>query len=373
MKKILLSLILSILVSNLFAGPKAPILDPIEFDLVQDQGEYNTFTVDPRIEVIAMICRLAEMPAFNYNYEGDNTFLSQMDSIFSKYKDHKAVKSVKALNKKGIEGDAFISLAYHIKPDFSGTVIDFSPFPETLFYSWKNIPVNTIYKLVKEIHQFALDTNFPRIYLLNRATYIANTGNMKKSAEKCGIAKWAKEFFMMDSFERPVLNVSQINVGCNYYDFVIGQDGKRLAYLTTFPGTYFDSFETMYICMYAQIFATENWPKIKENYSKYMRAWSLKVSPDNKKEIESREFIDYDFVQVIVNYLYLAYLKDVEPENHMSWEELYGYFEKQFADENIIKVWDLVLEYQANRDKYPTFLDFSEPVVNFINQLSFEE
>ena len=74
----------------------------------------------------------------------------------------------------------------------------------------------------------------------------------------------------------------------------------------------------------------------------------------------------------MTNYLYLAYLKDVEPENHVSWEELYGYFEKQFADENILKVWDLVLEYQSNRDKYLSFSDFSEPVVNFINQLSVE-
>ena len=372
MKKTLISLLLSIFVCSLFAGPKAPVLEPIEFEIVQNQGEYNTFTVDPRIEVMAMLCRLAEMPDFNQNYQGSNYFLGQMDSLFSKYKDHKTVKSIKALNKKGIQGDAFISLAYHIKSDFSGTIIDFSPFPETLFYSWKDIPVNTIYKLVKDIHDFVKDTNFQRIYLLNKATYISNTGRMKNDIEKYGIAKWAKDFFNDDSFESPVINVSQIDVGLSFYDFVIGQDGKRLAYLSTFPGTYFSSLEHCYINFYAQIFATENWPKIKDSYSKYIRAWALRMNPDNKKEIEKYEYTDFDFVQLMTNYLYLAYLKDVEPENHMSWEELYGYFEKQFADENVLKVWDLVLEYQSNRDKYLSFSDFSEPVVNFINQLSVE-
>lgn len=70
MKKTLISLLLSIFVCSLFAGPKAPVLEPIEFEIVQNQGEYNTFTVDPRIEVMAMLCRLAEMPDFNQNYQG---------------------------------------------------------------------------------------------------------------------------------------------------------------------------------------------------------------------------------------------------------------------------------------------------------------
>ncbi|MCR4733857.1 MAG: DUF4932 domain-containing protein [Treponema sp.] len=374
MKKILSVLILAITFTfTSFSAQKAPVLEAIQFEIVEDQGEFNKYIVDPRIEVISMICRLAEIEGFTYNYNGDNAFLTQMNTLFEKYKDHKAVKSVKDFAKKGIKADAMISLAYHIKSDFSGTLVDFSPFPETLFYSWKKISTNKLYAFVKEIHDFAQESNFPRIYLLNKGTYIGDTGRMKKDLEKAGIAKWAQDFFMDEEVQSPVINVSRLNVGCNYYDFVKDADGKRLSYLTSFPGTYYNSVEECYINFYSQLFASRNWDKVKDKFSKYMRAWAIKMNPDNKKNIEKYEYIDYDFTTTITRYCYILFLKECEPEYHNTYEELLGFYEKQFADENIMAVWDLILEYQANRDKYPTFADFTERIVTFMNELPITE
>ena len=140
MKKLISAAIVSrCLIASAFSAPKAPVLKPIDIDVVCEKGEYNDFVVDPRIEIIAIACRLAEMQGFTNVYGSGDELIGQTVTLYEKYKTHKAVNTIKTLIQNGIPNDAMISLAYHIKPDFSGTIIDFSPFPETLHYDWKKI------------------------------------------------------------------------------------------------------------------------------------------------------------------------------------------------------------------------------------------
>ena len=376
MKKLLSAALFSaILISSLFCAPKSPVMEPIQIQAVEDQGEINKFIVDPRIELVGMVCRLAEIQGFMLNYTGDNAFLSQMDTLFAKYKEHKIVKTAKSLNKKGIDSSAMISLAYHIKPDFSGTIIDFSPFPETLYFAWKKIGTKAIYDFVKQLHDFAVESNFQRIYTLNNGSYIYNVGNMKKDIEKVKIAQWTEEFFNTNDFEKPVITVSAICAGGNYYDFVVGSDGKRLAYFTTYPGTSYINFENCYINFFTQIYATNNWDAVKENYIKYNMDYVKKYNPSAIEEAKKLEITDYDLAILMGTYCYLAFLKQKGPEleNHPSFEEIFGALEKKLGDPNILKAAALIDEYSAARDKYPTFNDFAPRLNEFINTIAIEE
>lgn len=377
MKKIFsTAILLLITICTIYSAPKAPVLTPVEIDAVSDESETNTYIVDPRIEVVGMICRLAEMEGFTYNYNGDNAFLTQMNTLFEKYKGHKAVTTVKALVSKGIDSSAMISLAYHIKPDFSGTIIDFSPVPDTLYFAWKKIGTKAIYDLVKQIHDFAADSNFGRIYTLNKGTYIGDIGYMKKDLEKAGFAQWSQDFFKNDEIQKPAFVISRICVGCNYYDFAIGSDGKRLSYVTTFPGTYYNTLENCYMSLYTQLYASKYWDTIKEGYLNYERAYIKKFQPDMKdKDIEKTvsEITDYNIAILMASYSWIEYLREKTPEDHPAAEEVIGAMEKALADDNILKALDLVEEYSTSRETYPTFDDFAPRLNDFISNIKLSE
>ena len=214
MKKFFYATISSLcLIASAFSAPKPPVLEPIEFDVIQEQGEINTYIIDPRVEVVAMICRLAELPGFTNTYKNRaDPVIPQMMTLLEKYKNHKAVKTVKSLQKKGFDAGAMISLSYHIKPDFSGTIIEFEPFPENLAPQWKKLGTKATYDFIKQIHSFAVDTNFKRLYVLNKTSYLQDVNYQKKFAEDSGIAQWAEDFFKNDEVESPVLTYSRFIV-----------------------------------------------------------------------------------------------------------------------------------------------------------------
>lgn len=376
MKKFLFAAIASLcLIASAFSAPKPPVLEPIEFDVIQEQGEINTYIIDPRVEVVAMICRLAELPGFTNTYKNRaDPVIPQMMTLLEKYKNHKAVKTVKNLQKKGFDAGAMISLAYHIKPDFSGTIIEFEPFPENLAPQWKKIGTKATYDFVKQIHSFAVDTNFKRLYVLNKTSYLQDVNYQKKFAEDSGIAKWAEDFFKNDEVESPVLTYSRFTVGYIFYDYIKGSDGKTTCCATLYPGCPPMDFEKCYIGFYAQLYAQKYWDDVKESFINYYKDYQRKFHPERTEEFINKLEINYLYLTVLLaDYCWLAYIKEIAPEDHPSYEELIGMMEKEVGDKNVVEAIELIEEYTSNRDKYPTFDDFSTRINDFIKTLQIKE
>ena len=375
MKKLISAAVASLcLIASAFSAPKSPVLKPIDIDVVCEKGEYNDFVVDPRIEIIAIACRLAEMQGFTNVYGSGDELIGQTVTLYEKYKTHKAVNTIKTLIQKGIPNDAMISLAYHIKPDFSGTIIDFSPFPETLHYDWKKIPVRTIYTLISQLHDFAVESNFQRIYTMNRSTYLLDIGYMKENVEKYQFAQWAGDFFKDEEIQHPVITMSRLCCSYSYYDFAKGADGKRLSYLTTHSGVNLFTVAMCYMDFYTQLYACRNWEIVKENFIKYDRAYAEKKATD-KKAVEKNYKTpgDYDFSIFLSSLLFGLYLKSNGTEAGLSYEEFIGGLEKSLAEPNLMKIFPLLEEYSADREKYPTFQDFAPRLNEFINALTVSE
>lgn len=375
MKKFLSAAIVSLcLIASAFSAPKSPVLEPINIEAVCEQGEYNDFIVDPRLEIVAIACRLAEMNGFTQFYQSGDDLIQQTVTLYEKYKKHKAVNTIKSLIKKGISNDAMISLVYHIKPDFSGTIIDFSPFPETLHFEWKNIPVNTIYNLVTQLHDFAVESNFQRIYTMNRSTYLLDIGYMKEQAEKLHFTEWAEDFFKDEEIQHPVVTLSRLCCSFSYYDFAKGADGKRLSYLTTHSGVNLFTVAMCYMDFYTQLYACRNWEIVKENFIKYDRAYAEKMATDKKAmEKDYKTPGDYDFAVFLSSLLFGLYLKSNGTEAGLSYEEFIGALEKSLAEPNLMKIFPLLDEYSDNREQYPTFQDFAPRLNDFVNTLTVSE
>lgn len=379
MKKVITFCILSLLFLTSCLSTKSIQLEPIEIDIVKSHNGNFEYMVDPRVELMTIICRLTGYNVFNNNYNGDNAYLTQVDSFFAKYKDETVIKSAQGFMERGVWGDAFISLAYHIKPDFSGTIISMKPIPETLNDQWKKIGSSSINAFVKQVHDFAIKSNFVRFYAVNRSDYLSNIVWLDDGFEKKNVGTWANGFFTgIDIGETTVVS-SRVLAGFNLYDFAGDADGKKLSYVASYPGAYYADMTCAYFALYLQDYITQNWDSVKDNYTKFLKAFLKKINPDkDPKEFDKREVRQQDLRGDLSMYMYLAYLEDniptaKEDDDYFKphYDAFYAHLEKTVGDD-FLRAMELMKEYKENRDKYPEFKDFYPLINDYVNSLPTE-
>lgn len=384
MKKLLSTTLLATLFfGTLFAAPKKPLnLEPIEIDPIIQSNNDIEVIADPRLEIIGIICRLAGYEGFTNYYSGEATYTTQIDSFFAKYKDDKVVTTAKAFKDRGIDATAMISLAYHINPDFSGTVIDFDPYPITLNEKWKKIRTKEIYNFIKNTHDFLIKTNYSRLRILNKPTLLSSVGYFLKDFEDFAIPQFADEFFGKNVFDKKIISVNMICPLLLAYDIVTDRDGKTIAYTTVYSNCYLANMTMTYFTNYLQEYTDEHWESVKDNFTKIILYYSKKMYPDKYKEYEKqlKESISSGlFAQYLGDFVYLEYLRSPIYENakkregYLTYEYFFGELEKTYSAEWFYQVGDLTGEYANNRDKYPSLKVFFPKFVDLINSITFEE
>ena len=384
MKKLLATALLTCLFfGTLFAAPKKPLsLEPIEIDPIIQSNNDIEVIADPRLEIIGIICRLAGYEGFTNYYQGEATYTTQVDSFFAKYKDEKVVVTAKSFKDRGIDAPAMISLAYHINPDFSGTVIDFEPFPVTLNEKWKKIRTKEIYNFIKNTHDFLIKTNYSRLRILNKPTLLSSVGYFLKDFEDFAIPQFADEFFGKNVFDKKVISVNMICPLLFAYDIVTDREGKTTAYTTVYSNCYISNMTMTYFTNYLQESVDEHWETVKDKFTNIILYYSKKMYPDKYKEYEKklRESINSStFAQYLGDFIYLEYLRSPIYENakkregFLTYEYFYGELEKTYSAEWFYQVGELTAEYANNRDKYPSFKVFFPKLVDLINSINLEE
>lgn len=383
MKKLSICIILSFsLFGSLFAKTKPLSLEPIQIEPIIKSNEYIDVIADPRIELIGIICRLAGINGFTNYYTGEVSYTTQIDSYFTKYKDEKAVTLAKSLVQRGIGIDAILSLAYHIKPDFSGTVINFEPYPETLFESWKKISTREIYNFIKAIHDFAIKTNYQRFSNLTRSELLSHVGYFYKDFEDFAICKWVDSFFNNKSFDKIIISVNKICPLYCAYDTVIDENNTKLSYTTVYPSvnlidmviTYFDNYVYQYVDML--------WPEVEEQFTLALKTYYKKTNPEEYKEIiknldAKQNLVNYTSIFLFLEYLrspiYLDALKDKEENQYIHYEAIYGDLEKAYDADWFYKIHEIIGKYANNRDEYPTFESIFPEIKEVINSIEISD
>ncbi|MCQ2592393.1 MAG: DUF4932 domain-containing protein [Treponema sp.] len=378
--KICASVCLISLFGSLFAAPKKVLeLEPVVIDLPSKTTAEFTYAIDPRVEIVSILCRLAEFQEFSLNYQGENEFLSQIDTLFEKYKNHKLVKTLKSYKKQGISGSAFLNLAYHINPDFSGTTVPMNPYPKDLNPELKKLSPKQLNKLVTQIHDFVIESKFSRICTLNQATYQADLGWIVEDYDKLNIHSWGKNFFNNPNVKDVTVTISRICCGYYFYDYATGKNGPRNYYLTISPGTNYLNFIQMYSLLYTQDYASRNWDKVKDNYISYIKDFNKKLYPDREKEIDNQEVYDSSLASTISLYTLIAFCQykiqnqtEETIKKYGDFAQIYDsivqIFEKSYGKE-ASKAIELLENYSANRQKYVNLLSYENEINAFVNSL----
>jgi hypothetical protein len=148
--------------------------------------------VDPRVELISLIFRLAGNP--EYNQGRVESYTADVEERFNVFRDHEVVKLAAQLRRsRGVSFDACMSMAVHLDNvrDLN-LLVPLEPWPDALDRRWT---ASDVKRFLAAARKFVKDTSFQEFFAKHRALYETTEDRMRKLMEKEGHLEWFDEFF----------------------------------------------------------------------------------------------------------------------------------------------------------------------------------
>lgn len=376
MKKVILSVF--ILCAGIFSLSAAKIkknFEPIEFEPVILTGEGYIIEVSPIFDLVYQVGRLAEIKEYSKNW--NNSYLDQNDALFERYKNHKAVQTLKNLMKKGIYPGDLDNLAANIKPDFSGTTCDLEIYPEVLGEGWRRFKPKEIYEFIEQLHNFAEESNFARIFALHRSNNLSLITHFKDylTSEEVHIIPWIRD--ITNNPEETVHYVMSYYIQ-NLYNSCksLDSNGNSTVICPVAPSMSLGGYLSAACYTYVSDYANECAAQLGDGYKNYLRSYILayneSISAKDydksiKKNPEAFLFnIKFNITNIGVSAMVVCYFKEYEPENY--GERLQN-LAKLYKHESYLSFVKIVENYFNNKEEYKDFKSYWPVVTEFLNNL----
>lgn len=169
--------------------------------------------VDPRVELFCILFRLAGNP--EYNQARVESYSADVEKQFSAYRDHSAVKLARQLRAtRGVSYDACMSMAIHLTDAYElQPIVPLKPWPDGLDSRWTLENATNFLALAR---QFVKDTSFREFIEAHQPLYETTTSRMRTFLEKEAHLEWFHDYFG----ERPQATFTVVpgllNGGCCY-------------------------------------------------------------------------------------------------------------------------------------------------------------
>jgi len=150
--------------------------------------------VDPRVELMSIIFRLAGSPEYNQGqvtaYEAD------IDAFFADVRDHPAVVLARKLHdESGIGYGAVMALAVHVtNPPELGEHVAFDPLPSGLAPQWTPDEAR---RFLSAVRHFADESHFMVFFSDQQGLYDLAVNRMSIAMENQSVGPWTQAFFGM--------------------------------------------------------------------------------------------------------------------------------------------------------------------------------
>lgn len=175
--------------------------------------------VDPRVELMAIVFRLAGHP--EYSMGRVRSYTADVDRHFAAFKDHPVVARARQLRKaRGISYNAPMSLAVHLTnpPALAERVPLDSP-PPGIDRRWTPAEARAF---LADLRSFVLEANVMEFLARHAPLYQAATGRLVSLAREAGVVEWLEGFFGRQEDRELVLVAALLNGGGNYGAFTSG-------------------------------------------------------------------------------------------------------------------------------------------------------
>ena len=180
--------------------------------------------VDPRVELISVIFRLAGNP--EYSQGRVESYAKDVEKQFGAFRNHPAVELARKLRRtRGVSYDACMSMAVHLS-DASKLEekVPLDPWPESLDGRWG---IDGAREFLLAARQFVKDTSFHEFIDAHRKLYELAESRARALLEKDGHLAWFDEFFGQRPQASFTVALGLLNGGSSYGPHCRTADGKE--------------------------------------------------------------------------------------------------------------------------------------------------
>lgn len=372
MKKLLIATIaaLTLLASiSLFTScSKKSELTPVNIKPIVYQNDNITIKVDPKLELLMIALRLAEVEPFSINYYGQEyaQFVDGVDNLFAKQKEHPLVKEIKSRAKNYKESyRSILAISHYISDDMTQISFKQKDMPKELESFWKGLNPKTF---IAQFNDFANASNYARIWVLYEphlkrqaiAEQDFQTYNKK-------ILDWiSRYFFTPDSKPEFMFYSSTLTAG-SYIALPFTYENANTV-VNQVAGAYWTKDNE-----WSQINSTLN-ILASYMYSLLEKHWD--ILSEEIIRITKKIYDENQLTEKVTDYIALStasYLlpivcsldSDLAKDNEEIRTGIKNAITSNYLFKNSDKLIDLADYYQANRETYPDFESF---IVNYLPQ-----
>lgn len=184
-----------------------------------------TARVDPRVELLSIIFRLAGHPEYNHP-PSRSPYANAVAVHFDAFRDHPVVQTAQRLKREyGVSYDAVMSMAVHIDdvPSLQPR-IPFDLPPERLDSRWQPAEAAAF---LRQASDFVRDTDFPAFLRAHQALYDQAAARLNAKLAERGYLAWFDQFFGARPGATFTLTAGLLNGGQCYGTSVRFPDGRE--------------------------------------------------------------------------------------------------------------------------------------------------
>ena len=323
--------------------------------------------IDPRVELISIIFRLAGNPEYCQGKVA--AYINDVDEHFGPFRNHAVVQLARQLRRtRGVSYDACMSMAVHLT-DASDLKekIPFDPHPPTLDGRWR---VDEAREFLQKARQFVEDTSFDEFVDKHQTMYRLTESRMKKVLDEEAHLEWFDQFFG----RRPQASFSVIlglvNGGQCYGPRCRADDAKEDLYCVLgvwkTDGEGMPTFDREVLSTVVHEFCHSYANPIIDQHEAELRVAGQKIFPHVSSAMQRQAYGNWKTMmcESLVRACVVRYIRRHDGAV-AAWMEIQKQKQRQFLWMKELS--DLLGEYETARDEYPSLEKFAPQIVSFFD------
>jgi len=324
--------------------------------------------VDPRVELMSVIFRLAGNPEYNHHASA-SPYADEVAEHFGEFKDHPVVLAARNLRAtRGVSYDAVISMAIHI--DDAVSLAERAPFdatPTSLEGRWR---ADEARDFLQKARQFVKDSDFAQFTADHKQLYDEAASRMNNVVADNVRLEWFEWFFGSRPGAKFFLVPGLLTGGHCYGGTVKLTDGTEQIYSVigawTWDGTGTPAFDKTVVPTIVHEFAHSYVNPIVYAHADELQKAGEQIFSHTEKRMTAQAYGNWTTVmhESLVRASVVRYLLSVDgvqaSEKQVRYERGKGF------------TWvgdlaSLLEEYESDRRRYPTFESFMPRIVAFFD------
>ncbi len=336
-------------------------LTPVNIKPIVYQNDNVTIKVEPKLELLMIALRLAEIEPFSNNYYGQEygQFVDGVDNLFAKQKEHPLVKELKSRNKNYKDSTRdIVAIAQYISDDMTQMTIKQKEMPEQLKTFWKDVKLKTF---IAQFNDFANTSNFARIWVLYephlKRQAIAEQDFMSYNKS---ITDWISSYFFAPD-SKPEYNFYSTTLTASYHYSLMPQTNDGKTVINELRGAYWtkdnewNNFQVALQISGGYIYSL--FEKHQDILLEDINRITKKIYEENQITEKITDFTALSSVSSLFGIVFsLDY--EIAKNNEEIGTSIRNAITTNFLFTDVDKLLSLSEVYSSNRDKYPDFETF---------------